>query len=63
MESGVGLLLVYDALVVIQSKLFVVELGDTDLAVSNAKHGQYTCADAWDKLREVCPTVGWWKLV
>jgi len=63
MESGVGLLLVYDALVVIQSKLFEVELGNTDLAVWNAKHGQYTCVDAWDKLREVCPTVGWWKLV
>jgi hypothetical protein len=52
-----------DALVEIQSKLFEVELGDTDSAVWNAKHGQYTCADAWDKLREVCSTVGWWKLV
>jgi hypothetical protein len=52
-----------DILVVIQSQLFEVELGDTDLAVWNAKHGQYTCADAWDKLREVHPAVGWWELV
>ncbi|XP_062155223.1 uncharacterized protein LOC133863288 [Alnus glutinosa] len=52
-----------DALVVIQSKLFEVGIGDTDLAVWNAKNGQYTCADAWDKLREVHPVVGWWKLV
>jgi hypothetical protein len=52
-----------DALVVIQSKLFDVGIGDTDLAVWNAKNGQYTCADAWDKLREVHPAVGWWELV
>jgi len=52
-----------DALVVIQSKLFEVDIGDNDLAVWNANNGQYTCADAWDKLREVHPAVGWWKLV
>jgi predicted transcriptional regulator len=52
-----------DALVVIQSKLFEVGIGDTNLAVWNAKNGQYTCADVWDKLREVHRTVGWWKLV
>jgi hypothetical protein len=50
-------------LIEVQSKLFEVELGDTDLAVWNAKNGQYKCVDAWDKLREVCPAVGWWKLV
>jgi hypothetical protein len=52
-----------NALVVIQSKLFEVDIGDNDLAVWNANNGQYTCADAWDKLREVHPAVGWWKLV
>jgi hypothetical protein len=42
-----------DALVEVQSKLHEIELGVADLAVLNAKNGQYNCADTWEKLREV----------
>jgi hypothetical protein len=52
-----------NALVEVQSKLHEIELGDTDVAVWNAKNGEYKCADTWEKLREAHSVVRWWKLV
>jgi hypothetical protein len=52
-----------DALVEVQSKLHEIELGAADLAVWNAKNGQYNRADTGEKLREVRLVVRWWKLV
>jgi hypothetical protein len=52
-----------DELVEVQSKLFEVEIGATDLPIWNSKSDQYNCADTWELLREKWPVVGWWKLI
>jgi len=52
-----------ESIVVIQSKLSDVEIGNTDLPFWNCKKGSYVCAETWEALRVKAPTVSWWKVV
>lgn len=52
-----------DSIVAIQSKLPEVVIGDADMPLWNSKKGVYSCADAWEILRDKLSIVSCWKVV